>query len=114
PYRAGKGSYFEGGIREPLIIRWPEKIQAGSTCDIPVIGLDYYPTFLEVAGFTAPKDKVLDGVSLMPLLQQQKRFPKRTLFWHFPIYLQAYSGEGDDSHDPLFRTRPGSVMLDGK
>jgi arylsulfatase A-like enzyme len=114
PYRAGKGSYFEGGIREPLIIRWPEKVLAGTMCEVPVIGLDYYPTFLEVAGLSAPKDKKLDGVSLMPLLKQKRKFPKRALFWHFPVYLQEYSGDKDDSHDPLFRTRPGSVILDGK
>lgn len=110
PYRSGKGSYFEGGIREPLLVHWPAKVQAGTTSDVPVIGIDFYPTFLEAAGLAAPEGKVLDGVSLMPLLTQKGELPDRALFWHFPIYLQKYAGAGDDSHDPLFRTRPGSAM----
>ncbi|MFC1764385.1 aryl-sulfate sulfohydrolase, partial [Planctomycetota bacterium] len=61
-----------------------------------------------------PQGKVLDGTSLKPLLEQKGSFPDRALFWHFPIYLQKYAGKGDDSHDPLFRTRPGSVVRFGK
>ncbi|TWT89175.1 sulfatase [Neorhodopirellula pilleata] len=114
PFRSGKGSYFEGGIREPLVARWSGQIAAGSTSDVSVIGLDFFPTFLEVAGIPAPSSKVLDGVSLVPLLKQTGTIPDRTLFWHFPIYLQAYSGAGDDSHDPRFRTRPGSALRSGR
>lgn len=114
PYRSGKGSYFEGGIREPLVVRWPKIIEPNSTCSVPVIGTDFYPTFLEVVGLPIPEGKVLDGTSLMPLLTQSGTIPDRTLFWHFPIYLQAYAGEADDSHDPLFRTRPGSTLRQGK
>ena len=110
PYRSGKGSYFEGGIREPLLVRWPAKVKPGSTCDVPVTGLDFYPTFLAAAGLGTPKGKILDGKNLMPLLSQQGTMKKRALFWHFPIYLQQYAGAKDDSHDPLFRTRPGSAM----
>ncbi len=50
----------------------------------------------------------------MPLLTQSGQIPDRTLFWHFPVYLQAYAGIADDSHDPLFRTRPGSALRQGK
>ena len=114
PYRSGKGSYFEGGIREPLVVRWPGKIAPSSSCSVPVIGTDFYPTFLAVAGLPVPAGKVLDGTSLLPLLIQKGSIPDRTLFWHFPIYLQAYAGIGDDSHDPLFRTRPGSAIISGK
>jgi arylsulfatase A-like enzyme len=114
PFRSGKGSYFEGGIREPLVVRWPGKVAANSMCTVPVIGTDFYPTFLEAAGLPVPEGKVLDGTSLMPLLTQSGPIPDRTLFWHFPIYLQAYSGVADDSHDPLFRTRPGSALRQGK
>jgi arylsulfatase A-like enzyme len=57
---------------------------------------------------------VLDGTSLLPLLAQKGSIPDRTLFWHFPIYLQAYAGVEDNSHDPLFRTRPGSALRQGK
>ncbi len=114
PYRSGKGSYFEGGIREPLVVRWPGRIKAGSTCNVPVIGIDFYPTFLDAAGLQAPAGKILDGVSLLPLLTGTGSIEDRPLFWHFPVYLQTYAGAGDDSHDPLFRTRPGSAMRSGK
>ncbi len=114
PFRSGKGSYFEGGVREPLVVRWPTMVKPNSTSDIPVIGLDFYPTFLDAAGIAKPENKVLDGVSLLPLLTGQDGFPERTLFWHFPIYLQKYGGVADDSHDPLFRTRPGSALRQGK
>ena len=114
PYRAGKGSYFEGGTREPLVIRWPDKIAANSTCKVPVTGLDFYPTFLEAAGVKKPKGKVLDGKSIIPLIFGNDDFPKRPLYWHFPIYLQKYAGAGDDSHDIYFRTRPGTTMRLGK
>ena len=113
PYRAGKGSYYEGGIREPLVVRWPGKVAAGSRCEVPVIGLDYFPTFLEVAGAKKPEGKVLDGVSLVPLLTGSGGIAERELYWHFPIYLQAYAVGGDESRDPFFRTRPGSMIRDG-
>ncbi|EMI40671.1 sulfatase [Rhodopirellula sp. SWK7] len=114
PYRSGKGSYFEGGIREPLVVRWPGKITPGSTSDVPVIGVDFFPTFLDVAGVKSPSGQQLDGVSLMPLLTQTGDLEERALYWHFPVYLQSYARERDDSHDPLFRTRPGSAMRLGK
>ncbi len=114
PYRAGKGSYFEGGIREPMFVRWPAKVKAGTTCDIPVVGIDFFPTFLEATGLPVPQGKVLDGESLMPLLTQKGSMPERALYWHFPIYLQKYAGVEDESHDSLFRTRPGSVVHFGK
>ncbi|VGO23123.1 sulfatase [Pontiella sulfatireligans] len=113
PYRAGKGSYFEGGTRVPLLVRWPVKVKPSSTCKVPVVGIDFYPTFLEIAGVDKPQGKVLDGESLVPLLTQSGSFPERTLFWHFPIYLQKYAGKADDSHDVLFRTRPGSTLRQG-
>ena len=112
PARAGKGSYYEGGIREPLIVRWPAKIKPGSKCDTPVIGIDFYPTLLEMTGTKKPAGKVLDGVSLMPVLTQSGKLADRALFWHFPIYLQKYSSQ-DGSRDPLFRTRPGCAMRAG-
>ena len=113
PYRSGKGSYFEGGIRVPLLVSWKGQVELNSSCETPVTGLDFYPTFLEAAGLPIPEGKQLDGHSLMPLLTQEGDFPERALFWHFPVYLQQYSNE-DDSHDPLFRTRPGSAIRMGK
>jgi arylsulfatase A-like enzyme len=115
PWRAGKGSYFEGGIRVPLTVRWPGVVNPGSTCSVPVTGLDFYPTFLETIGAKPSPDKIIDGNSLVPLLAKKGEFPKnRSLYWHFPIYLQNYAGEEDQSRDAKFRTRPGSVIRKGK
>ncbi|MBN1352581.1 sulfatase [candidate division KSB1 bacterium] len=110
PLRAGKGSYYEGGIREPMIVRWRGVAPAGRLCAVPVSGIDFYPTFLDAAGIPVPRGKVLDGLSLMSLIQQQGTQTERPLFWHFPVYLQAGNGE---TRDPLFRTRPGSAVRFG-
>ena len=107
PLRGGKGCYYEGGIREPMIVRWPGKVKAGSRCETPVIGTDYYPTLLGIAGVQKPRGKLLDGVSLVPLLRGTGVLKQRPLFWHFPIYLQ---GRMTGARDPVFRTRPGSVV----
>ncbi|MDE0839205.1 MAG: sulfatase-like hydrolase/transferase, partial [Kiritimatiellae bacterium] len=114
PYRAGKGSYYEGGIREPLVMRWPSKIKAGSSSDALVCTLDLYPTFLSAARLATPANTILDGVDLMPLMTESGSIEERALYWHFPIYLQAYNPKKDDGRDPLFRTRPGSAMRFGK
>jgi len=110
PLRTGKGSYYEGGIREPMFVRWPGRIKPGSTCNVPVSGIDFFPTFIEAAGTKKPEGKVLDGISIMPLLTQTDTIKERPLFWHFPIYLQGGSTE---DRDPKFRTRPGSVVRYG-
>ena len=107
PLRAGKGSYYEGGIRVPTIIKWP-KVVPISTTDTPIVNLDFYATFKDLLGGNFP-DKELDGISIMPLIKG-KNIPERPLFWHFPIYLQAYNGPKDDARDTKFRTRPGSVI----
>lgn len=107
PLRAGKGSYYEGGIRVPLVITWPGKIKSGSTNKTPVTNMDFYPTILEIMGKS--KDKNLDGQSILPLLKNIQ-IKERPLYWHFPIYLQAYDPNTDDGRDPYFRTRPGSVV----
>ena len=115
PWRAGKGSYYEGGIRVPITVRWPGVVEAGSTCSVPVTGLDFYPTFLDAIGASPSPGKVLDGRSILPLLTGKSSFPKgRTLYWHFPIYLQNYADEEDQSRDAKFRTRPGTVLRKGK
>jgi arylsulfatase A-like enzyme len=113
PLRAGKGSYYEGGIRVPLIVRWPGQVAAGTQSAVPVSNLDFFPTFQEIMT-AADADEALDGQSLLPILKQEGDFTERPLFWHFPIYLQAYDTLQDDGRDPLFRTRPGSVVRQGK
>lgn len=107
PLRAGKGSYYEGGIREPMFVHWPGKVKAGIKTDIPVSNLDFYPTLLEVAGIQKPADKVLDGQSIFPIFTETGTLAERPFFWHFPIYLQNGNKE---TQDPLFRTRPGSAI----
>ena len=107
PLRAGKGSYYEGGIRVPMIMRWPGKIPAEFN-DTPVTNLDFFPTFQEILGVELEGRK-LDGTDLSPLFKGET-IEERPLVWHFPIYLQHYMGAVDQAPDPLFRTRPGSVL----
>ncbi len=114
PLRGNKGCYYEGGIREPFIARWPGVIKPGSQCDVPVINQDLYPTFLDVAGATLPAEKVLDGESLVPLLKGGGELARDSIFWHFPGYLNEPVQRGR----PLdvrtgFRTRPVSVIRQG-
>ena len=86
PFRAGKGYLYEGGLRVPLIVRWPKVIPAGRVSDTPVVLTDLVPTLLEAAGID-PKKTVgpLDGVSLLGLFRGDE-LPPRRLFWHFPNY----------------------------
>ena len=107
PLRAGKGSYYEGGIREPMFAWWKGKIKGGTKCEIPVTNMDFYPTILEVAGIEKPSDKVLDGKSFLSILIDDQTLEQRPLFWHFPIYLQ---GGNEECQDVLFRCRPGSAV----
>jgi arylsulfatase A len=93
PLRAGKGSCYEGGVRVPLIVYWPQATTAGSVCDVPVITMDLYPTILEMTGLAPAADKGLDGVNLVPLLRKTGELPDRALFWHYPHY-QHYQQEG--------------------
>jgi len=85
PLRGGKGWLYEGGIREPLLVRWPGVVQAGSVVSTPVSSPDFFPTLLEVTGRQPQPGQVLDGVSLVPLLQGGT-LPERALFWHYPHY----------------------------
>jgi arylsulfatase A-like enzyme len=109
PLRAGKGSYYEGGIRVPYIIKWPGVIQENATNNSPIINMDFFPTFMEITGVAIP-DKILDGRSILSLLKGENIL-ERPLYWHYPIYLEAYNMQKDDGRDPLFRTRPGSTIL---
>ncbi len=112
PLRAGKGSYYEGGIREPFFFVWKNKIKASTTSDIPITNMDLFPTLLEAAGINLTQHK-LDGNSILPVLKEETNILERPLFWHFPIYLQAYKVKNNENRDPLFRTRPGSVVRVG-
>jgi uncharacterized sulfatase len=87
PLRDEKGTLYEGGIRVPLIVRRPGLVEAASLCHTPVTSVDFYPTFLELAGAGKDPDHILDGQSLIPLLRQQRNnLDRRAIYWHYPIY----------------------------
>ncbi|MEO2016713.1 MAG: sulfatase [Fuerstiella sp.] len=88
PLRRGKGSAYEGGVRVPTIIRWPGVTKPGTTCSTPIMTIDYYPTFLDVAGATGDADhnRSVDGRSLSPLLRDPAIGFDRSLYWHYPHY----------------------------
>ena len=110
PLRGAKGAYYEGGVREPFFVRWPGVVKPGSRCDTPVINVDLYPTFLAAASVATPSGKTLDGESLLPLLRGEGQLARRSIFWHFPGYLDNPVPRG---RDPIFRTRPVSVIHKG-
>lgn len=83
PLRAGKGWMYEGGIREPLIIRWPGVAAPGSVCATPVVSTDFYPTLLEACGIPLRPEQHKDGVSLVPLLKGSQ-LDRGPLFFHYP------------------------------
>lgn len=85
PFRAGKGSPYEGGIRAPCLVRWPGIVRPGSICETPVHIVDWLPTLLAAAGATPPAEYVIDGVSLLPLLRGDA-MPSRPLYWYMPLY----------------------------
>jgi len=103
PLRSGKGSLYEGGVRDPFIVRWPGIVKPGETCDVPAIHVDVFPTLLEIASAPQP-NQVLDGESLVSVFKDSKALLKRSaIYQHFPGYLG--SGKG------LWRTHPvGTVQ----
>jgi len=85
PLRMGKGWPYEGGVREPLIVRWPGVIKPGSVSSVQVISTDFYPTLLQIAGLPLLPEQHLDGESIVPALEDGT-LPERPLFWHYPHY----------------------------
>lgn len=84
--RAGKGSAYEGGVRTPLIVRWPGHVKAGTISDTPVITADYYPTILAALGLNDVADHHCDGVSILPVLTGAGPLARTALYWHYPHY----------------------------
>ena len=109
PLKAGKGSYYEGGIKVPLIFSWKGKIKEESESYERVSNIDFFPTIKKIIGYKN-KNLHLDGLDLNPIFKG-KTFENRSLFYHFPVYLEAYNVHLDNGTDPLFRTRPGSVII---
>lgn len=102
PLRGAKGWLYEGGIREPLIVKWPHRIMAGTVSDYPVISTDFFPTLLDLAGLPLLQDGHPDGISIAQLLLRNEAPGERALFWHWP----HYSNHGQQS--------PASVIRKGK
>ena len=102
PLRAGKGSCYEGGVRVPLIVYWPNVTKAGSECAAPVITMDLFPTILEMTRTAGTGASSVDGLSLAPLLRQTGDLPERPLFWHYPHY-QHYQLEGTTPYAAIRR-----------
>lgn len=86
PLREGKGHCYEGGIRVPMVVRWPGVVKAGSVSDAPVCSVDYYSTLLEIAGVKPPAEHKPDGVSIVSLLKGGARPRRDALYWHYPHY----------------------------
>lgn len=86
PLRGEKGMLYEGGIREPLIVKYPGKVEAGSVSAVPVTSVDFLPTFVELAGGKLPDSQVFDGESMVPLLRGEQYDAHRPVFWHYPHY----------------------------
>jgi len=107
PLRGGKGTLYEGGHREPYIFRWPGKIPANTVCDETIVGVDLYPTLLEIAGAKPAKGYPLDGVSYLKQLTSggKAKLNRDAVYWHFPGYLGAQNN--------TWRTHPVSAIRSG-
>jgi arylsulfatase A-like enzyme len=86
PLRAGKGWLYEGGIREPMIIKWPGVTEGGSVCSETVTSTDFYPTMLEMAGLSLNRSQHVDGLSLVGLLKSGEAPKRKAIYWHYPHY----------------------------
>ncbi|RKZ83902.1 MAG: aryl-sulfate sulfohydrolase, partial [Gammaproteobacteria bacterium] len=108
PLRGQKGNLYEGGIRVPLIVKWPKKVKPGSIVDVPLSVVDFYPTLAEITGANIPEDKLIDGESMVPLLTDKGVLKREAIFWHLP----SYNGNGL-SNSSLWQT-PGGAIRRGK
>ena len=101
PLREGKGWLYEGGIRVPLLVKWPGNVKGNSTSDVPVCGIDLFPTLRDACVLESDKSISTDGVSLLPLLKQSGTIAREALFWHYP----HYANQGG---------KPGAVIRSGE
>lgn len=103
PLKGGKGTFYEGGIRVPLVVRWPGVTAPGSVSNEPVTSIDFYPTYLQAAGVEKDDSYQLDGESLVPLLRDSSgTLERNSIYWHFPGY-----------PNNAWRTSPVSVIRSG-
>jgi arylsulfatase A len=86
PLRGGKGWLYEGGIRVPLIVKWPGRAKPGTVCDTPVVSMDLYPTVLEMIGVDLRPRQHTGGLSLAGLIKGEEQLAREAIYWHFPHY----------------------------
>ncbi|WP_404304543.1 sulfatase [Neorhodopirellula lusitana] len=103
PLRGGKGRQWEGGIREPFYIRYPERVESGVASDVPATGADLYPTLLDLCGLEMRPEQHVDGISLVPAMDG-KPMKDRSLVWHYPHY-------GNQGGEPSSIIRKGQWKL---
>ncbi|MEW4489289.1 sulfatase [Thalassoglobus sp. JC818] len=128
PLRGSKWNLYEGGIRVPLIVRWPGTVEAGTTCDQPVVGYDITPTCVDIASSNTSRTdasaknvlpETIDGVSFLPMLKDPESTQTRDLYWHFPYY-HPEKGYTDSLPEigvndfAVSQTRPQSAIRSGK
>ncbi len=104
PLRGGKGWIYEGGLRDPMIIKWPGHTRPGSVNAEPVISTDFYPTILEMAGLPLRPEQHMDGLSLVPLLKERGSLDRDAIYWHYPHY-------GNQGGTPNSAVRSGDWKL---
>jgi len=104
PLAEGKGWMYEGGTREPLLVRWPGVVEPGSRCAVPVTSPDFYPTILEIAGLDPMPEQHVDGESFMPLLRGADALQREAIYWHYPHY-------GNQGGTPGSSVRAGDYKL---
>lgn len=101
PLRGEKSTAWEGGVRVPLIVKWPGRTPRGAVIDEPVISVDLFPTMLEMAGVDPPAP--VDGKSLVPLLAGEE-FERGPIYWHYPHY---------NAHTPIITCTPYGAVREG-
>ncbi len=113
PLRGGKGMLYEGGVRVPLIVRYPPQIPQGLQSDAPIACVDFFPTILEIAGLDPHAGETIDGTSFYQLVRLAARVPepRPPVYWHFPGYLQGNQDVGAWRTTPAGAIRVGNHKL---
>ena len=110
-----KGSLFEAGVRVATCMRWTKTIKPATTCSTPITSVDFLPTFASLAGAKLPKKQPIDGTDVSPLFLGDK-IAERSIFWHYPLYLQGKGLDIDLPNGKTYSWRgfPSTSLLRGK
>jgi len=117
PLKAAKGALYEGGVRVPMLMVWPDVIKAGRLSDTPITSVDFLPTFAELSGAPLPSSQPVDGQSFAGIFRGEDILKDRSIFWHYPLYLQG-QGEGivlpiHGTNKNYWRGVPSSMIVKG-